>query len=481
MTAVDPEPGKGPLAVVRHPGADGPLAAGGCGAGLAAGRGEGPLAAGRAVSLALLGDDGARLLAGPPESSGPEPLLSHERRLGTLHLPADRRALAALVAAAGVIGRGGGEFPLARKLSTAAEAAACGGPTAEPLVVVNGSEGEPASRKDRTLLERRPHLVLDGAQVAAATVGAPGVVVVVHAGRAATIEVVEQAVMERRAAGIDAALVQLAEAPAAYVAGESSAVVAMLQGAAPRPGRRRLPVAASGVAGRPTVVANAESLAHLALVARFGHRWFRQAGSDGAPGSTLVTLAGGVAIPGLVVEVLGPETFGTLLRHHGGWERPPQAVLLGGYGGCWVDGEALWDAPVDRAALRSAGAGLGCGLVAPLPPGACGLAVTARLLRYLARESAGQCGPCVLGLPALADLLDAVVAAGAGRGAIRRMRHQALSVRGGGDCGHPDGAVDLLETALSVFEGDVAAHLGHGGCGKGTGGWFPLSSGSGRP
>ncbi len=428
--------------------------------------------------MATLGAPWGRLLAGPPAQHGAEDLASHERRMGPLQLPGDRHDLLGTVTAAGLLGRGGAEFPLAVKLRTAADAATM---TAAPLVVVNGSEGEPASRKDRTLLEHRPHLVLDGAEVAAAAIGATDIVVYVHAGRPTTPAVIHRALAQRAVTSWSATRIHVVEAPDRYVAGESSAVVAVLEGRGPLPSPRRVPVAACGVEGRPTVVANVETMAHLALVARFGPRWFGEAGTEGAPGSTLLTLAGGVSVPGLVVEALGPVTFGEMLRSHGGWAGPPAAVLVGGYGGQWVEGDALWSAPVDRAALRAVGTRLGCGLVAPLPPGACGLAVTVRLLRYLAGESAGQCGPCMYGLPALADALGAVASGRAGRGEVRRLGRAALSSRGRGDCSHPDGAADLVETALHVLADDIAAHVRRGTCGGHATGWFPVpADGAGR-
>ncbi len=429
------------------------------------------LAGSRAPSLATLGAPWGRLLAGPAPHHGAEDLAAHEQRLGPMRLPASRDELMEEVVAAGVVGRGGGEFPLSAKLRTAAAAA---GVAAVPLVVVNGSEGEPASRKDRTLLEHRPHLVLDGAEVAAAAAGAPDVVVYVHVGRPAVVAALRRALDERAATRRPGPQVHLVEAPDRYVAGESSAVVSVLEGRGPLPSRRQVPVAVAGVGGRPTVVTNVESVAHLALAVRFGADWFAEAGTVGAPGSTLLTLAGGVAVPGLVVEVVGPATFGEVLDGHGGWDRPPSAVLVGGYEGRWVDGAALWPAPVDRPALRAAGMALGCGLVAPLPPGTCGLAVTARLVRYLAGESAGQCGPCVYGLPALADALGAVAAGRAGRGEIRRLARAAVSARGSGDCGHPDGVADLIESALHVLADDVHAHIRRGTCGGRSGGWFPI-------
>jgi NADH:ubiquinone oxidoreductase subunit F (NADH-binding) len=423
-------------------------------------------------AFGILGDPQTRLLAGPPAHRGVESLSSHLGRLGPLVLPKDKDQVLELVTSSGLVGRGGGEFPVARKLATAG---AAGG---DPIVVVNGSEGEPASRKDRTLLEHRPHLVLDGAEVAASAVGASEIVVYTHAARLATRRSLARAIRERGAVShVNGARVHVALAPGTYVAGESSAVVSVLEGRGPLPTRRHVPVAVSGFAGRPTVVSNVESISHLALLARFGPEWFTAAGSEDAPGSTLVTLAGGVSHPGLVVEVLAPVPLGDVLRRHGGIDSPAPAVLVGGYGGRWVGGDAAWHAPVDRAALRQAELGLGCGLIAPLPHRSCGLATTWHLLDYLASQSAGQCGPCVLGLPTLADELAMIVRGSAGRGDIRRLTRKAIDLRGRGDCAHPDGASMLLESALEVFAADATGHARGRPCGGGDeDGWFPVGT-----
>jgi NADH:ubiquinone oxidoreductase subunit F (NADH-binding) len=415
-----------------------------------------------------VGSEGGRLLAGPPADAGPEPLASHLARLGPLP---DAAAVdpVDLVRAAGLTGRGGGEVPFAEKL---AAALAAGG---RPIVVVNACEGEPASRKDRTLLQLRPHLVLDGAAYAAAACGAAEVVVYIAPRHLPVRDAVAAAVRERHAAGIGGIDWRLAAGSGRYVEGESTAVVAALEGRPALPRRRPLPVAASGAAGRPTVIGNTETLAHLALLARFGAEWFRGAGSRSSPGSTLVTMGGAVARPGLVVEVVQPVTFGELLSGAGRRRDPPAALLLGGYGGRFGEGSAMWATSVDRGVLRAAGLGLGCGVVAAVPRDACGLALARHLLGYLAGESSGQCGSCAYGLPALVRDLDALLAGHAARSAPRRLLRRALDLEGRGGCGHPDGAVALLESALHVFADDAARHAAGRPCGRvADPGWFPL-------
>lgn len=400
------------------------------------------------------GDPGTRLLAGPPARAGAEPLAAHSARLGFAQIGAhDPKAIVRLAEESGLTGRGGAEFPSGRKLATVARRAE------PPIVVVNASEGEPASRKDRHLVELRPHLVLDGATVVAAALGATEAVVYLHGRSAAALAAVGRAMSDRHVAGWPDPPWRIVQAPDRFVAGESTAVVSFLEGRGAVPRKLRVPVAEVGVRGRPTFVSNAETFAHLALIARFGPAWFRETGAPGAPGTTLITLCGAVSEPGRVLEMLGPVSFGEMLRVAGGIEWPPAALLVGGYAGRWVSGENAWNTSCDRHALGLAGVGLGCGLVGVLAPGTCGLAETVRLLEYLARESAGQCGPCVLGLPALAADFAALAVGRARKTDLAAMRRRMAAIRGRGACAHPDGAVVLAESALHVFRDDVARHL----------------------
>ena len=419
--------------------------------------------------LARLGDKAARLLGGPDSSWEQEMLRDHEARLGSLDLSRSPEELRKLIANSGIVGRGGAEFPLSRKLEAAANAAGL------PIVVVNASEGEPASRKDATLLRIRTHLVLDGAEVVAASVGASEIVVYIHAARGQLRERISNAIVARGAAVRPGPVLSIAEAPDRYVSGESSAVVSFLESGVALPRRTSVPAAIAGVGGRPTIVSYAETFAHIGLIARFGSAWFRAAGTVSTPGSTLVTIVGSVRESGTVVEILRPLTFGALLRETVGLVEPPQAILLGGYAGTWISGVSAWKSSIDRHALREVGAPMGCGLIAVLDYASCGLAETTRLLEWMAHESAGQCGPCTTGLPAVAELMGLLVQGRARSRDITRLRQLAVAIRGRGACGHPTGAMELVESALDTFEDEVRWHLrGHRCSARGVG--LPVSS-----
>src|SRR5438874_216176 len=131
---------------------------------------------------------------------------------------------------------------------------------------------------------------------------------------------------------------------------------------------------------------------------------------------------------------------------------PPRAVLLGGYFGAWEEDPST---ELAHEGLRSRGAALGCGVLVVLPQGACGVCETAVALDYLARESAGQCGPCTFGLRAIADASTALAGGAAPPGTLDRLRRWAGGVEGRGACHHPDGAVRLLRSTLDVFAGEA--------------------------
>jgi len=402
----------------------------------------------------------SRLLAGWALDGRPEDLDTHHRRHGPLpELGLD--ALADRVDAAGLRGRGGGGFPTARKLRAVAAH------RRRPVVVANGCEGEPASQKDAALLACAPHLVLDGLVLAARALGATTAILAVHTAG----HLREQLAMRNDPIPID-----LREVPARYVASEETALVRFLSGGPATPTTSPPRPAERGVRGLPTLVDNVETLAQLALVARYGPEWFRSVGTPDLPGTLLVTAGGAIASPG-VVEVPGGTPVRAVLDRAGGPTEPVQAVLSGGYGGAWLPVSAI-DTPLTHAALRRAGSSLGVPILLALPARSCGLAQTAHLLHYLALQSAGQCGPCRFGLPAVtADLTAIACGTRDAHDAHARLLRRLDVVTGRGACALPDGAVRLARSAVTVFGTDLRHHLRGRPCvGAGDGPYFPLEA-----
>jgi NADH:ubiquinone oxidoreductase subunit F (NADH-binding) len=376
------------------------------------------------------------------------PLPRHGRR--GHRSPGGPAGLTEAINEAGLTGRGGAGFPTGVKMRAVA------GRRGPAVVVANGMESEPASQKDHTLLSRVPHLVLDGAVLAAEAVGADVVHVCVPRTKPELARQVLDAIADRNRSRLGGAPVQVHALPQHYVSSEETSLVRWLNGGEARPvGGTKRPFQ-RGVQRRPTLIDNVETLAHIALIARFGPAWFRQAGLPDAPGTMLATVSGAVARPGVYEIEVGTAVADLLALGHANEDVP--AVLIGGYFGTWHDLQSVADLPMSAPRLERAGASPGAGVVAALPGQACGLRETARILDYLASQSAGQCGPCAFGLPAIADDFGQLASGRPSGDVLARLDRRLSALPGRGACRHPDGAARLASSALVTFAADVAAH-----------------------
>ena len=380
-----------------------------------------------------------RLLAGVRDH-GHVPLAEHRAMHGA---PTLRRHdwLVRATRDVNLLGRGGAAFPVSIKLASM--------PTGRTVhVLVNGSEGEPASHKDRTLMRGAPHLVIDGALIVAHALGTRQVTIATH--DAASHDALRTAARERT----DAHQITFAHSRGGFVAGEVRAVINGITTGVPRPGGRRVLPHERGLAHRPTFASNVETFAHLALLSSLGTADYARTGTPLEPGTSLVTLLGDVARRG-VLEVPNGTPLEVLLP--GRSEAP---VLIGGYHGTWT--RTAHDLPLTRESLRSAGSPLGAGVIARPLPDTCVLAEVAAVSRWLADQSVGQCGPCFFGLPALAEDMQAFAD---GTGSEERAGRRLQQVRGRGACAHPDGAVQFMSSAIVALADDIWTHRDRGSCG----------------
>lgn len=381
----------------------------------------------------------ASFVLGEPRLFAPSPAPYTDR---------DRAWLQAALEQTRMLGRGGAGFPVAAKLAATRRGA---------HVVVNGTEGEPASWKDRTLMRTAPGLVLNGAAILARALRSKGVTVAVtdDASYAALRNAIDKV-----PSGVP---IRIERTPHDFVGGEVNALLNGLSGRPVAPnGKRTLPTE-RGLDGGPTFASNAETFAEIALLAAMGTQAYASVGSSVEPGTTLVTLLGDVPHPG-VIEVPHGTALSRLVTADG---RP---VLIGGYHGTWTSAPGL---VVERSTLRDQGIGWGAGVVAVLPEDTCPIGEVARVAAWLAAESIGQCGPCVFGLTSIAHDLDDLAADRPVD--LARLRQRVGLVEGRGACRHPDGAARFVATALEEFQDDVTRHVS-GGCGRSTRGVLPIGT-----
>lgn len=402
--------------------------------------------------------------------------LDHTRRLDlpahrTLHGDQVPRALDDLIAQVEEVdmrGRGGAAFPFARKLRAVADAAGTG----ECVVLVNGAEGEPASSKDAMLLVRNPHLVLDGAVLAAEALNAREVVVATVAGEVAESSIAA-AVAERRAANVAGAAesrigIRVVGLQERFISGEGGALVRAVNGLEPVPPGRKRRASRSGVDGLPTLLSNTETFAQLAVLAELGPEQYAKIGTGREPGTVLLSVSGGAATAAVVEVPAGTPLLDVLELCEADIG---DGVLIGGYHGAWLDARTAVSAVVSREGMKLAGGSLGAGIVVPLGASTCPIGEAARVAAYLAAQSSGQCGPCRLGLP---DVARALTALSEGTGSVDAVRRCVRAVERRGACFHPDGTARFVLSSLDAFEADIALHLEHGSCGRPVRGVLPL-------
>jgi NADH:ubiquinone oxidoreductase subunit F (NADH-binding) len=337
--------------------------------------------------------------------------------------------LAERLEAAGLVGRGGAGFPVARKLAAVSERP---GPR---VVVANGEEGEPGSVKDRYLLRHRPHLVLDGLRLLALEARADRAIVYV------SDELSETSV--RIALDEGAALwpvpVQVFRVEHSYVAGEESALVRAVNGGPALPTAKPPRVFEMGVDGAPTLVQNVETLAHVALLA-----------TDPSAGDTfLTTVSLRGQRPALLELPLG-VVLGELVECYGADPATLRGVLVGGlFGGLLAD---AWSRPLT---------GKGCGSFALVGADDCPVDAAADAVAFLAAESARQCGVCINATTGMAEVLGALRTGSADRAQVEKMAGWTEKVPGRGACALVDAAARMAASLLREYPTDVETHLAH--------------------
>ena len=390
------------------------------------------------------------------------------------------------VTAAGIRGRGGAGFPTGVKWRTVA---AYESDVERTTVVVNAAEGEPGSFKDRELLDRNPYRVIEGALIAALAVEAEYVVIGMKRTATRHIARVRAAIAEVQASDLAAGVqLEVVEGPPEYLLGEETALLEVLDGRYPFP--RIAPPYRRGVdemvetesdltsdsglsahvemAGPgaeteapPTLVDNAETLAHVAVALAEGADWFREVGTDDSPGTVLCTVSGCVQHAGV-----GEFTMGTPLREIietlGGGARSGHTIkaVLQGAAAAVIRGDQL-DTPASWEGMQAIGSGLGAAAFIVLDDAVDIASVGASVSRFLAVESCGQCTPCKQDGLLITGALDRVARGEGHEDDLAEVRHRVDTVAFGARCSLATQQQVLVGSIVEAFGDELEARVQH--------------------
>lgn len=363
-------------------------------------------------------------------------------------------------------GRGGAGYPTADKWRTARATA-----SDRKVVVANLMGADPTALGDRALAEGNPHQILEGLLIAAYAVGASEAYVAVRRDWTAAIQRLREAITQAEAArlagylvlGTDVSVqVALWEGSGAMVAGQETALLAALAGDRGMPVIRPPYPAQRGFMTAPTVVQNAETLAHVAWILAHSAEAFRTVGSDRSRGTKLVSIFGKVGQPGLVEVALGTPLL-QLVSMAGGGTGSTKALFVGGTAAGAVDAEHL-DTPYDYEPLEAMGATIGLGSVLVTDAATCMVATARFLLDHSSREACGKAVPCRIGTKRLVEALDRVLAATPRPNDFTLMRDLSRKMHDTALCNLEAMAPRPMLTTLERFPDEYRAHAERGVC-----------------
>lgn len=374
------------------------------------------------------------------------------------------------VKSSGLRGRGGSGFPTALKWEKVAQHR-----VTERYVVANGSEGEPGSHKDHFLIAHSPHQILEGMIIASYAVGARQAHLFVkdsfpHGAsilKAAKKEALEAGYLGDNILGTPYSLdLQIFVGPAAYIAGEETALLEALEGRPPRP-RPKPPFYPTemGLFRKPTVVNNVETYAHVAQILAHDAAWFRMRGTQKSPGTMIFTVSGSVARP-VVVELPLGFPLRRLLEDYAGGPLPGesfQGFFTGGPSFGILPAQEI-DTPLEYDSLRAKGSGLGSAGIIVLGTGDCPVATSREFALFYEKGSCGQCPPCRLGTESLHGLLETIESGHGSQETVNRIQKISEMIKGRGNCGLITASAYTVQSVLAHFPSVVEEHFNGSPC-----------------
>ncbi|HTJ60981.1 MAG TPA: NADH-ubiquinone oxidoreductase-F iron-sulfur binding region domain-containing protein [Candidatus Saccharimonadales bacterium] len=370
--------------------------------------------------------------------------------------------LIGVIEASGLRGRGGAGFPLARKLATA-RAAAAGG---SAYVVANAYDADPGSPLARTILLKKPELVIEGLAIAAAAVGATSGYLYLRPDAESAKRAADRALEAARPTLGDLEI-EVALGPGGFMGGEESALLAVLESRRAMARQRPPYPARQGLLLRPTVVSSAETLAALPLIVRDGAKAFRRVGTESSPGTKLVSVTGAVASPG-VYEVAFGETLGDIVSRAGGATGGTlKGLHVGGPTGGILNSTRTGVA-LDYASLKAAGTHLGSAQIRVIGPAVCIVNEAAKLFDYLAKETCGICVPCRVGTKRVEGILEGIYSDLGRADDLPWLGELANHLEQFSLCGFGITSASILKTTMSEFADDYRSHIDGHACPTGT-------------
>ena len=372
-----------------------------------------------------------------------------------------------MVETSGLRGRGGGGFLTGRKWRlTAAHGRETPGPV---YVVANGDEGDPGAFMDRTLMEGDPHAVLEGMIIGAYAMGSSEGYIYVRAEYPLAVKTLQQAIFAAREAGLlgknilgtDFSFdIKLNLGGGAFVCGESTALMASLEGKPGEPRAKYIHTVEKGLWGRPSNLNNVETWANVPLIIEKGADWYKDIGTAGSKGTKIFSLVGQVKNVGLVEVPMGVTIKDLVMQIGGGVPegREFKAIQVGGPSGGCIPKEH-WDLPIDFDSLWEAGAMMGSGGMIVMDNSTCMVDVAKYFLDFLIDESCGKCIPCRLGLQRMRALLEEFSAGKGSLEDLEELNSLAQAVKDGSLCALGGSAPNPVLSTLQYFREEYEAHI----------------------
>jgi len=377
------------------------------------------------------------------------------------------------IKSSGLRGRGGGGFPTGRKWSECREA-----PGDEKYVICNADEGDPGAYMDRCVLEGNPHLILEGMMIGAWAIGARKGYIYVRNEYPLAVKHSRIAVEQAHECGLlgDNILgspfsfdIEIARGGGAFVCGESTALMASLEGKVGEPRPKDVHTVVDGLYHKPTTLNNVETWANVPSIILNGSSWFASKGSRGSKGTKILALTGRIKNTGLVEVAMGTPIDTVVFDIGGGAVNGKliKAVQIGGpSGGCLpVD---KFDLPIDFDALSEAGSMVGSGGMVVMDEETCMVDVAKYFLTFLQDESCGKCLPCRVGVDRMLEIITDITE---GRGKpeqIGLLEELADTVSQTALCGLGKTAPNPVFSTLRYFRLEYEAHINEKKCPAGV-------------